>query len=65
MGAIPVAVMETKIPKNVFVTQNIVLNNHFIEHIPTESSAGVPLLHIANIYHTKFTVTWKFIKNLS
>ena len=49
--------METKIPKNVFVTQNIVLNNHFIEHIPTESSAGVPLLHIANIYLTKFTVT--------
>ena len=33
---------------NVSITQNIVLNNYFFEHTPTESSAGSTLLHIAN-----------------
>ena len=39
---------EARIPKNVSVTQNIVLNNYYFEHTPTESSAGGTLLYIAN-----------------
>ena len=35
-----IAITETRIPKNVSVTQNIVLNNYSFEHTPTESSAG-------------------------
>ena len=34
-------ITETRIPKSVSVTQNIVLNNYFFEHTPT-------LLYIAN-----------------
>ena len=30
----------TKIPKNVSLTENIVLNNYSFEHTPRESSAG-------------------------
>ena len=36
-----IAITETRITKNVSVTQNIVLNNYFFEHTPT-------LLYIAN-----------------
>ena len=43
-----IAITETRIPKNVSVTQNIVLNNYSFEHTPTESSAGGTLLYIAN-----------------
>ena len=42
-----IAITETRIPKNVSVTQNIVLNNHSFEQTPTESSAGGTLLYIA------------------
>ena len=34
-----IAIAESRIPKNVSVTQNIVLNNYSFEHTPTESSA--------------------------
>ena len=43
-----IAITETRIPKNVSVTHNIVLNNYSFEHTPTESSAGGTLLYIAN-----------------
>ena len=43
-----IAITETRIPKNVSVTQNIVLNNYSFEHTPTESSARGTLLYIAN-----------------
>ena len=42
------AITETRIPKNVSVTQNIVLNNCSFECTPTESSAGGTFLYIAN-----------------
>ena len=38
---------ETRIPKNVSVIQNIILNNYSFEHIPTESSAeSIYLQHL-------------------
>ena len=43
-----IVVTETRIAKNVSVTQNIVLNKYYFEHIPTESSARGTLLYIAN-----------------
>ena len=42
-----IAITETRIPKNVSVTQNIVLHNYSIEHTLTESSAGATLQYIA------------------
>ena len=42
-----IAITEARVPKNVSVTQNIVLNNHSFEQTPTESSAGGTLLYIA------------------
>ena len=43
-------ITETRIPKSVSVTQNIVLNNYFFEHTPTESSehAGGTTFLLAN-----------------
>ena len=41
-------ITETRIHKNVSVTQNILLNNYFFEHNPAESSAGGTFLYIAN-----------------
>ena len=52
-----IAITETRIPKNVSVTENIVLNNYSFEHAPTESSAGGTLLYIANRLSYKFTMT--------
>ena len=43
-----IAITETRVPKNVSITQNFVLNNYSFEHIPTESSALGTLLYIAN-----------------
>ena len=43
-----IGITGTRIPKNVSVTQNSVLNNYSFEHAPTESSAGGTLLYIAN-----------------
>ena len=43
-----IAITETRIPKNVSVTQNIVLNNYSFEHTFTESSAGGTLPYIAD-----------------
>ena len=52
------AITETRIPKNVFVTQNIVLNNYSFEHTPTESSARGTLLYIANhLSYMRLTLT--------
>ena len=39
-----IVITETRIPKNVSVTQNIVLNNYSFEHTPADSSAGGTLL---------------------
>ena len=43
-----IAITETRIPNNVSVTQNIVLNNYSSEQTSPESSAGGTLLYIAN-----------------
>ena len=43
-----IAITGTRIPKNVSVTQNSVLNNYSFEDAPTESSAGDTFLYIAN-----------------
>ena len=43
-----IAITETRITNNIYVTQNIELSNYFFEHTPTESSAGGTLLYIAN-----------------
>ena len=47
-----IAITETRIPKNVSITQNIVLNNYSFGHTPTEFSAGVTLLYIP--YHLSY-----------
>ena len=56
------ATTETRIPKNVSVTQNIVLNNYSFEHTPTESSAGGTLLYIANRLSYKICSDLKIYK---
>ena len=43
-----IAITETRITNNIYVTQNIELSNYSFEHTPTESSAGGTLLYIAN-----------------
>ena len=43
-----IAITETRITKNISVTQNIELSNYSFEHTLTESSAGGTLLYIAN-----------------
>ena len=43
-----IAITETKITKNVSITNNLSINNYSIEFTPTESSAGGTLLYIAN-----------------
>ena len=43
-----VAVTETRIMKKTSLTSNINLKNHSFELTPTESTAGVTLLYIAN-----------------
>ena len=58
-----IAITETKIPKNVSVTQNIVLNNYSFEYTFTESSAGGTLLYIANHLSYKIRNDLKIYKN--
>ena len=43
-----IAITETKITKNVSITNNLSINNYSIEFTPTESSVGGTLLYIAN-----------------
>ena len=43
-----VAITETRITKNISVTQKIELSNYSFEHSRTESSAGGTFLYIAN-----------------
>ena len=43
-----IPITDTRLPKNVSVTQNIELTNYSFEHTPTESSAGGTLLYVAN-----------------
>ena len=43
-----IAITETRITKNVFIISNLSINNYSTEFTPTESSAGVTLLYIAN-----------------
>ena len=40
--------METRITKNVSLTNNLTMNNFWFEFTPTDSSAGGTLLYIAN-----------------
>ena len=59
-----IAITETRIPKNVSVTQNILLNNYSFEHTPTESSAGGTLLYIANCLSYKIHNDLKIYKKI-
>ena len=43
-----IAITETRIRKNISVTSNLSSNNYSLELTPSESSAGVTLLYIAN-----------------
>ena len=43
-----IAVSETRITKQVFILNNLNLNNYSFEFAPTETSAGGTLLYIAN-----------------
>ena len=43
-----IAVSETRITKNISLTNNLTMNNFSFEFTPTESSAGGTLLYIAN-----------------
>ena len=57
-----IAITETRIPKNIYITQNIVLNNYSFEHTLTESSAGDTLLYIANRLSYKIRSDLKIYK---
>ena len=57
-----ITITETRIPKNVSVTQNIVLNNYSFEHTATKSSAGGTLLYIANCLSYKICNDLKIYK---
>ena len=59
-----IAITETRISKNVSVTQIIVLNNYSFEHTPTESSAGGTLLYIANYLSYKILNDLKIYKKI-
>ena len=49
-----IAITETRITKNISVTENVELSNYSFEHTTTESSAGGTLLYIANhLYKTR------------
>ena len=56
---------KTRIPKNVSITQNIVLNNYSFKHTPTKSSAGETLLYIANCLSYKIRSDLRIYKKLS
>ena len=43
-----IAVTETRIAKNISITNNLNIKNYYIEFTATESSAGGTLLYIAN-----------------
>ena len=43
-----IAISETRITKQVSLSNNLNLNNYSFEFTPTETSAGVTLLYIAN-----------------
>ena len=53
---------ETRIPENVSITQNIVLNNYSFEHTPPESLAGGTLLYKANRLSSKIRNDLKIYK---
>ena len=43
-----IAISETRTTKNIFLTNNLTMNNFSFEFTPTESSAGCTLLYVAN-----------------
>ena len=43
-----IAISETRITKNISLTNNLTMNNFSFEFTSTESSAGDPLLYVAN-----------------
>ena len=59
-----IAITETRIPKNVSITQNIALNNYSFERTPTESSAGGKLIYIANCLSYKIRSDLKIYKKI-
>ena len=59
-----IVITETRIPKNVSVTQNVLLNNYSFEHTCTESAAGGTLLYIANCLSYKICNDLKIYKKM-
>ena len=55
-----IAITETRITKNISVTQNTELSNYSFEHTPTESSAGGTLLYVANHLSSKTCSEFEF-----
>ena len=48
-----IAASETRITKNISLTNNVTMNNFSFEFIPTEFSAGCTLLYVANHFSYK------------
>ena len=61
-----IAITETKIPKNVSVTQNIVFNNYSFEHIPTDSDQNTDSkFDQENFISDYFDIDWSNHLNLN
>ena len=56
-----ISITETKIPKNISVTQNIVLNKYSFEHTSTKSLAVGTPLYIANHLSSKICCDLKIL----
>ena len=59
-----IVIIETRIPKNVSITQNIASNNYSFEHTPTESTAGGTLLDTANHLSYKIRSDFNIYKKI-
>ena len=49
-----IAISETRVTKNISLLNNLNFNNYYFEFTPTETSAGVTLLYIANHLSYKY-----------
>ena len=52
-----IAISETRIPKQVFLSNNLSLNNYSFEFTPTETSAGGTFFTLLIIYHINLKMT--------
>ena len=52
-----IAVSETRIKKNMYLSNNLNVNNYSFEFTPTETRVGSTLLHIANHLSYKYRMT--------